>query len=102
MKTLPCTLASNASQTITVPFLMTRQELAAALRVDPRTIERWEAKGAVPVKIARGPFRRYVLEDVLAALEGPPPESERKTGGPRVTVSDLVEQMRADRKRGRR
>jgi predicted site-specific integrase-resolvase len=80
------------------PELITRAELAEALRVNPRTVQRWEMEGAIPVKIDRGPVKRYVLADVLAALEVPEPVKPAA----RVLPSDLMAAHRAGRKGGRR
>ncbi len=83
-----------------MPELITRAELADALRVNPRTVQRWEMEGAIPVKIDRGPVKRYVLADVLAALETPEPVK----AGPRpgTLPSELMAAHRAGRKGGRR
>jgi excisionase family DNA binding protein len=82
---------------VKVPELLTTGELAEVLRVNPRTVERWKVAGEIPAKVNRGRIVRYVLADVLAALEVPDPVKPEKV----VLPSELLAAHRAG-KGGRR
>lgn len=82
---------------MSTPELLTREELAAVLKVAPRTVMRWEAAGEIPVKVNTGRIRRYVLADVLAAIESPAPKPLREV----KLVSDILAEFPSRRgKRG--
>lgn len=49
--------------------LLTTQELAAELKVSPRTIQRWRAEGTGPPTVRAGRGVRYRRRDVNAWLE---------------------------------
>lgn len=74
-----------------IPELMTAPEVAAALKVCLKTVQRWTNSGEIPVRIDRPGCRRYVLEEVLHALEV-------RSGGPAKTVGQLQEELAAERK----
>lgn len=80
-----------------VPELLTTLEVADVLRVSSRTVERWTSAGEIPAKVNRGRIVRYVLADVLAALEVPDPVKPEKV----VLPSELLAAHRAG-KGGRR
>lgn len=49
--------------------LLLPAEVAAMLRVDPRTVTRWAKKGKLPSIRTLGGHRRYRRSDLDAALE---------------------------------
>jgi excisionase family DNA binding protein len=51
--------------------LMTPAEVAAAFRVDPKTVTRWAAAGKITAIRTLGGHRRFRESDVLALLHGP-------------------------------
>jgi excisionase family DNA binding protein len=52
----------------TAPFYVSREEIARAIPVSPRTIDEWRIKGWIPyLKI--GGVVRFDLKEVKAALE---------------------------------
>lgn len=48
--------------------LLTPGEVAAAFRVEPKTVARWARSGRLPAVRTLGGHRRFRLEDVRAAL----------------------------------
>ena len=67
------------------PPLMLRSDLAKLLRVDQRTIERWDARGLIPGRVhLPGRSVRYRRELVMAWLDAgcPRPSVRRRTKGP--------------------
>jgi excisionase family DNA binding protein len=55
--------------TITAPLrLLTRTELAEALRVSPRTVDRMQAEGEITPVMLRGYLVRFYLPDVVRQL----------------------------------
>jgi excisionase family DNA binding protein len=55
--------------TITAPLrLLTRTELADALRVSPRTVDRMQAEGEITPVMLRGFLVRFYLPDVVRQL----------------------------------
>lgn len=51
--------------------LLTADELAERLKVQPRTIREWTREGKIPARRLSHKVIRYRLSDVVAALEGP-------------------------------
>lgn len=49
--------------------LMTPQEVAVALRVDPRTVARWARTGLLHPVFTLGGHRRHRASEVLCRLE---------------------------------
>jgi excisionase family DNA binding protein len=67
--------------------LLTPAEVAAAFRVDPKTVTRWAKAGKLSSIRTLGGHRRYLEAEVLAKLESPPPSVEpplwlARPGGP--------------------
>ena len=60
------------------PLLLTVPEVAALLRIDPRTLQRWDAAGRIPGRLQLGRLVRYRREAVLKWLEQGCPELPRK------------------------
>ncbi len=57
--------------------LLTPAEVAAAFRVDPKTVTRWAKAGKLSFIRTLGGHRRYLESEVLAKLSSlPPPEDE--------------------------
>lgn len=50
--------------------LLTPGEVAAAFRVDPKTVTRWAAAGRLPSIRTMGGHRRFRQSDVKKLLEG--------------------------------
>ena len=74
-----------------VPELVTLEEVAAALRVHRKTLERWSRTGEVPVKIDRPNFKRYVLAEVIEALAAKSSAPAYRAPGERpLLISDLM------------
>ena len=48
--------------------LLTPAELAGALRVNPKTVSRWEKTGKIPCIRTLGGHRRFRVSDVRTAL----------------------------------
>ena len=92
-------MSGPRTQAAAGPVLVTKGELALALKISPKTVERWSRTGEVPVKIDRPHFKRYVLAEVIEALAGKSagPDDRAADGRPRL-ISDLM----AGRKGGRR
>ena len=61
---------------MTEKVLFTKAQLAEALAVSERTIERWVEKGVIPYLKASGTIR-FELGAVLAAIAGGRDDSER-------------------------
>lgn len=49
--------------------MLSVNELAKKLNVSPSTIRKWSSNGRIPTNRTDGGHRRYVYEDVLAALD---------------------------------
>jgi excisionase family DNA binding protein len=58
------------------PGLLRPAEVAAILRVAPRTVARWAAQGRLGVVRTPGGHRRYVEDDVIDLLD-----ATRRTSG---------------------
>jgi excisionase family DNA binding protein len=59
--------------------LLVREELAARLRVSPRTIQAWVRNGLIPVIRISSKVLRFDWDDVVAALKrknGPVPPTK--------------------------
>jgi len=56
--------------------LLTANELAARLRVRPRTVQLWARRGRIPVVRFSPKVIRYDLATVLSALESRSPRQE--------------------------
>lgn len=70
----PVATRTSSPDRRTFPELLTIREVAAACRVDPRTIERWTAEGRLRrVQLAPRTVR-YRADDVAALLD--PKEAE--------------------------
>jgi excisionase family DNA binding protein len=54
--------------------LLTAEELATILKVSANTIREWARRGRIPCVWASSRVRRFVLEDVRAALKDSRPE----------------------------
>lgn len=52
--------------------LMTRQEVAEFLGIEPKTLAKWASLGQGPTYRRVGKYSRYRLEDVLAWVEEQP------------------------------
>jgi excisionase family DNA binding protein len=52
------------------PDLLTPGEVAAALRVDPKTVARWAKAGKLPCVFTVGRHRRYYRADIEALMRG--------------------------------
>jgi excisionase family DNA binding protein len=52
--------------------LLTPAEVAAAFRVDPKTVTRWAKAGKLSSIRTLGGHRRYLEADVMAILSGGP------------------------------
>jgi hypothetical protein len=48
--------------------LLTRDDLAARLKVCVRTIDLWKRRGKIPAVIRGRKFTRYIWRDVVSAL----------------------------------
>ena len=57
--------------------LMLREEVAAAFRVDPRTVARWARTGKVASFRTLGGHRRYFRAEIDALLAGRPLTAEQ-------------------------
>ena len=55
--------------------LLTPAEVAAMLRVDPKTVTRWARAGKITAIRTLGGHRRYRASEVRALLGGTPPGS---------------------------
>ena len=53
-----------------IPDVLTPGEVASLLRVDPKTVARWERAGKIRCFRTLGGHRRFRREDVLAIIEG--------------------------------
>jgi excisionase family DNA binding protein len=51
-----------------MPEVLTTQQAAEFLSVSIETIRSWTSAGIIPASRIRGPVRRYIKEDVIAAL----------------------------------
>jgi excisionase family DNA binding protein len=77
--------SSSEQRTLPLPELLTTREVAEALRVDARTIERWAEQGRLPrIQIAPKTVR-YRVEDVAALIRptkatSPPHASPSRKG----------------------
>lgn len=56
--------------------LMTPAEVAAAFRVDPKTVSRWAVAGRLTSVRTPGGHRRYLRREVEALLLGAVPDAE--------------------------
>lgn len=63
------------------PELYTGPEVAALLRVNEKTVNRWALKGRIRSIITPGGHRRYFAKDVHAILD--PPEADTSTAPPK-------------------
>ena len=54
------------------PEWLTPGEVAALLRVDPKTVGRWAADGRIHSIRTPGNHRRFRATEIQALLEGPP------------------------------
>ena len=61
------TPASDTASTVALPRLMTVAELAAYLRVNPKTVYDWAARGELPC-LRLGNRLRFAADDVLRWL----------------------------------
>lgn len=62
----------NSNQTRPSNPLLTPAEVAAAFRVDPKTVTRWAKAGKLHSIRTLGGHRRYLEADVVAILSGGP------------------------------
>jgi excisionase family DNA binding protein len=62
----------NSSKPLPSSPLLTPAEVAAAFRVDPKTVTRWAKAGKLSSIRTLGGHRRYLEADVLAILSGRP------------------------------
>jgi excisionase family DNA binding protein len=60
----------NSSQPRPSNPLLTPSEVAAAFRVDPKTVTRWAQAGKLSSIRTLGGHRRYLEADVLAIISG--------------------------------
>jgi excisionase family DNA binding protein len=63
----------NSSQPRPSNPLLTPAEVAAAFRVDPKTVTRWAKAGKLSSIRTLGGHRRYLEADVLAIISGGTP-----------------------------
>lgn len=70
-----------------LPDLLTPREAAALLRLDPRTVSQYGAKGKIPAIRLPGGHRRFRREVIVALLQDevvePAPEPHRKFNCPK-------------------
>ncbi len=66
-------MTSNANVPYLPDDLMTPAEVAAAFRVDAKTVTRWAKRGKLKAVMTLGGHRRYRVADVRAALAGVQP-----------------------------
>ena len=50
------------------PQLLTRRELARAIKVSPETVSRWVHNGKIPIAVYANQVMRFDLDEVLKAL----------------------------------
>ena len=62
----------NSSKPLPSSQLLTPAEVAAAFRVDPKTVTRWAKAGKLSSIRTLGGHRRYLEADVMAILSGGP------------------------------
>ena len=60
----------NSSKPVPSSPLLTPAEVAAAFRVDPKTVTRWAKAGKLSSIRTLGGHRRYLEADVVAILSG--------------------------------
>jgi excisionase family DNA binding protein len=58
--------------------MLTLGEIAKILKVSPSTVRKWSLNGRIPTTTTDGGHRRYILEDVLTALDIENPELKKK------------------------
>jgi excisionase family DNA binding protein len=63
----------RAREAISVNPLLTPSEVAAAFRVDPKTVTRWAKAGKLSSIRTLGGHRRYLETEIRAMLEEQPP-----------------------------
>ncbi len=63
----------NSTQTISINPLLTPAEVAAAFRVDPKTVTRWAKAGKLSSIRTLGGHRRYLESEIRAMLTDQPP-----------------------------
>ena len=61
------------TQTISINPLLTPAEVAAAFRVDPKTVTRWAKAGKLSSIRTLGGHRRYLESEIRAMLTDQPP-----------------------------
>lgn len=74
----------RATEAISANPLLTPSEVAAAFRVDPKTVTRWAKAGKLSSIRTLGGHRRYLETEIRAMLEEQPPflDEIAATGGP--------------------
>lgn len=60
-------------------YLLKPGEVAAVLRVDPKTVSRWAKSGRLAARRTTGQHRRFTVADVLATLKGEPIHDDTDT-----------------------
>jgi excisionase family DNA binding protein len=65
----------NPSQPSPSNLLLTPAEVAAAFRVDPKTVTRWAKAGKLSSIRTLGGHRRYLEAEVMAIISGGPGSS---------------------------
>lgn len=68
--------AVNSTQTISINPLLTPAEVAAAFRVDPKTVTRWAKAGKLSSIRTLGGHRRYLESEIRAMLSDQPAVSQ--------------------------
>lgn len=62
--------ARRATQGAGAKDLMKPAEVAALLRVDPKTVTRWAANGRIPSARTPGGHRRFYRADIMKIMNG--------------------------------